>query len=290
MITELNKKKDIFITTDSNHYFLFNNELNNLIQWGRPTNSTVTCLIELIMPKNKYYIVLGTISSNVQLLDPYTNKIIYTLNHTKKRIISLCYHSNSNILITSSAKENAFYLWKYNLEEDIFELKSTIKDNHNWVWSIILINLNINSNDEKDFNYIVTGGGDKSINIWEFFPNENAVLKKLTIKEHHESVIKVLYVKINNNCIIISGAFDGTIKLHSIKRTFNDEFGEIQLVSKELLTIYNRDSEIVNLDYFFCDNEKNEENEDKKEKKINLIVNFGRNKGYYIYKVNFSFC
>ena len=57
-----------------------------MIQWGRPTSSTVTCLTELIMPKDKYYIVLGTLSSNVQFLDPYSNKIIYTLNHTKKRI------------------------------------------------------------------------------------------------------------------------------------------------------------------------------------------------------------
>ena len=60
-------------------------------------------------------------------------------------------------MITSSAKENAFYLWKYSKEKDIFELKSTIKDN-NWIWSIILINLNISSEDEKNFNYIATGG------------------------------------------------------------------------------------------------------------------------------------
>ena len=288
LMTELNGKKDIFITTDSNHYFLFNNDLNNVIQWGRPTSSTVTCLTEIIMPNDKYYIVLGTISSNIQILDPYNNKIMYTLNHTKKRIISLCYHSNSMTMITSSAKENAFYLWKYSLDNDIFELKTTVKDNNNWIWSIILINLNINSNDEKDFNYIATGGGDKSINIWEFFPNENAVLKKLTIKEHHESVIKVLYIKINNNCIIISGAFDGTIKLHSIKRTFNDEFGEIKLISKELITIYNRDSEIVNLDYFFVNNENKEDN-DINDKDLNLVVSLGRSKGYTIHKIRFSF-
>jgi len=128
--------------------------------------------------------------------------------------------------------------------------------------------------------------------LWEFFPDENAVLKKLTIKEYNESVIKVLYVKINNNCIIISGAFDGTIKLHSIKRTFNDEFGEIKLISKELITIYNKDSEIVNLDYF-SDNDianENEDNDENKEKEINLVVNFGRNKGYFIHKLNFIFC
>ena len=291
MVTELNGKNDIFITTDSNHCFLFNNELNNLIQWGRPTSSTVTCLIEIMMPNNQYYIVLGTISSNVQFLDPYNNKIIYNLNHTKKRIISLCYHSNSMTMITSSAKENAFYLWKYSTDKDIFELKTTVKDNNNWIWSIILINLNINSNDEKDMNYIATGGGDKSINIWEFFPNENAALKKLTIKEHHESVIKILYVKINTNCIIISGAFDGTIKLHSIKRTFNDEFGEIQIIAKELMTIYNKDSEIVNLEYFFYDKKKDEKNEnnDNYDKDLHLVVNLGRSKGYTVHKIKFTF-
>ena len=286
MITNLNNKRDIFITTDSNHYFLFNNTFTNLIKWGQPTSSTVTCITEILMPENNYYIVLGTISSNIQILDPYSNKIKYTLNHTKKRIISVCYHSNSKTLISSSAKENAFYLWKYNNEIDNFELKSTIKGNNNWIWSIILFNLNINSDDNGNSNYIGTGGGDKSIILWEFFPKENAVLKKLTIKEHHESVIKLLYIKINNNCIIISGAFDGTIKLHSIKRTFNDEFGEIQLVSKELMTIYNKDLEIINLNYFF--NEDNSENEEG-EKYLYLISNFGRTKGYYINKIKITF-
>ena len=71
------------------------------------------------MPKDKYYIVFGTISSNVQILNPYSNKIIYTLNHIKKRIISLCYHSFSMTLVTSSEKENVFYLWKYSNEHDI---------------------------------------------------------------------------------------------------------------------------------------------------------------------------
>ena len=288
MITELNKQKDILILTDSNHYFLFNSELNKLIQWGRPTNTSVTCFTEIIMPENNYYIVLGTISSNVQILDPYSNKIVFTLNHTKKRINSLCYHSYSMTMITSSAKENAFYLWKYLKEKNNFELKSTIKDN-NLIWSIALANLTLSSNEEKDFNYVVTGGGDKTINIWEFFPDENAVLKKLTIKEHHESVIQLLYAKINNNCIIISGAFDGTIKIHSIRRTFNDEFGEIRLSSKELVTIYNRDSEIVNLKYFFC-NDKDEDNDSNNEKDLNLIVNLGRSKGYSIHKVKFIFC
>lgn len=101
-----------------------------------------------------------------------------------------------------------------------------------------------------------------------------------------------MYVKINNNCIIISGAFDGTIKLHSIKRTFNDEYGEIKLISKELITIYNKDSEIVNLDYFLGDNITNDDDDDdtKREKEINLVVNFGRSKGYFIHKINFIFC
>ena len=32
------------------------------------------------MPDNNYYIVLGAISSNVQFLDPYLNKVVNTLN------------------------------------------------------------------------------------------------------------------------------------------------------------------------------------------------------------------
>ena len=283
--TKLNKKNDIFITTDSYHYFLFNNFLNELIQFGRPTNSAVTCCTEIMMPENKYYIVLGTISSNVQFLDPYNNKVAYILNHTKNRIMSLCYHSQSNVVITSSSKENAFYLWKYDINKDNFELRSTIKDNNNCIWSLILVNLCFSEKDKNE-DYIITGGGDKTVNIWQFFPEENAVLKKLSIKEHHESVIKVLFMKIRNNFIVISGAFDGTIKFHSIKKVFGEEFDEIQLVSKELLTLFNQDSEILNLDYFIKD-KKNGEEDNKDE--VDLIVNIGGTEGYTIHKIIFSF-
>ena len=279
LITEFNKKRDIFICTDSNYYFLFPNDFSSLIQTGRPTSTAITCIIEIIIPKKGYFIVLGTYSSNVQLLLPYDNKIVYTLNHTKKRIISLCYYEPSTTLIVSSAKENAFYLWKYIISKDIFELKSTIKDN-GMIWSLALTSF-------QNFKYIITGGGDKTINIWEFFPEENAAMKKLSIKSHHESVIKVKIIQIRFNCIIISGAFDGTVKIHEIKRTFNDEFGEINLIYKELFTIYNKDSEIVNLEYFLY-NDNNPENEENKEE-MDLIINLGRSKGYSIHKILFNF-
>lgn len=43
--------------------FVFNNNLNNLIQRGRSTKTSVICYSEIIVPNNNY-IVLGTISSN----------------------------------------------------------------------------------------------------------------------------------------------------------------------------------------------------------------------------------
>ena len=281
LMTELNKKRDIFIATDSNFYFLFNNNFSSLIKSGRPTSTSITCLTEVLLPNKKYFIALGTYSSNVQLLLPYDNKILYTLNHTKKRIISLCYDESSSTLIVSSAKENAFYLWKYSLSKDTFELKSTIKDN-DMIWSLVLASI-------QKMKYIITGGGDKTINIWEFFSEENAAMKKLSIKSHHESVVKVTAVSIRNNCVIISGAFDGTVKIHEIKRTFNDEFGEINLVYKELFTIYNKDSEIINLEYFYYFNDNNLEKNDEDDEELDLIINLAKGKGYSLHKLIFKF-
>ena len=277
LITELNEKRDIFLTTDSNYYYLFPKDFSSLIQKGSPTSTSITCLAEVLIPKKGYFIALGTYSSNVQLLLPYENKIVYNLNHTKKRILSLCYDKSSMTLIVSSAKENAFYLWKFSESKDCFELKSTIKDN-GFIWSIILMEIH-------NIKYIVTGGGDKTINIWEFFHEDNAAIKKLTIKSHYDSVIKVIPIEIRNNSVIISGAFDGTVKLHRIKRTFNDEYGEVNLEYKELMAIYNKDSEIVNLDYFY--NKNNNEEEDKEE--VDLVINLGRTKGYSIHKLIFNF-
>ena len=283
LMTELNKKRDIFIATDSNFYFLFNNNFSSLIKSGRPTSTSITCLTEVLLPNKKYFIALGTYSSNVQLLLPYDNKILYTLNHTKKRIISLCYDESSSTLIVSSAKENAFYLWKYSLSKDTFELKSTIKDN-DMIWSLVLTSIQ-----NIKYKYIITGVGDKTINIWEFFSEENAAMKKLSIKSHHESVVKVKAVSIRNNCVIISGAFDGTVKIHEIKRTFNDEFGEINLVYKELFTIYNKDSEIINLEYFYYFNDNNLEKNDEDDEELDLIINLAKGKGYSLHKLIFKF-
>ena len=283
LMTELNKKRDIFIATDSNFYFLFNNNFSSLIKSGRPTSTSITCLTEVLLPNKKYFIALGTYSSNVQLLLPYDNKILYTLNHTKKRIISLCYDESSSTLIVSSAKENAFYLWKYSLSKDAFELKSTIKDN-DMIWSLVLTSIQ-----SIKYKYIITGVGDKTINIWEFFSEENAAMKKLSIKSHHESVVKVKAVSIRNNCVIISGAFDGTVKIHEIKRTFNDEFGEINLVYKELFTIYNKDSEIINLEYFYYYNDNNLKKDIGDDEELDLIINLAKGKGYSLHKLIFKF-
>ena len=276
LITELNEKKDIFIVIDLNYYFLFNNDLSSLIKKGNPTNTAITCISEVLIPNKGYFIALGTYSSNVQIILPYDNKIIYKLNHTKKRILSICYNESSLTLIVSSAKENAFYLWKYILSKDNFELKSTLRDN-GLIWSIILMDL-------LNIKYIVTGGGDKTINIWEFFPEENAAIKKLSIKGYHESVVKVCSLKIRYNNLIISGAFDGTVKIHEIKRIFNDEFGEINLIYKELMTIYNKDSEIIDLQYF-----QNENNEETDKEELDLIINLGRSKGYIFHQLLFNF-
>ena len=274
LITE--KNRDIFIVTDLNYYFLLANDFSSLLKKGNPTSTAITCITEMHIPNKGYFIALGTYSSNLQLLLPYDNKIMYTLNHTKKRIISLCYNESLMTLIVSSAKENSFYLWKYNVSKDCFEIKSTIKDNC-WIWSIILINI-------QNKKYIATGGGDKTIKIWEFFPEESAAIKKLTIKSHHESVIKVSSIEIRYNSLIISGAFDGTVKIHEVKRIFNDEFGEISLTYNELITIYNKDLEIINLEYFYCNEEKNDDNEE-----LCLFVNLDRNKGYLKYNVLFEF-
>ena len=188
LITELNKKRDVFIVTDVNYYFLFPYDFSSLLKKGNPTSTAITCIAEVLIPNKGYFIALGTYSSNLQLLLPYDNKIMYTLNHTKKRIISICYNESLLTIIASSAKENAFYLWKYYSSKDCFELKSTIRDN-GWIWSIILMTL-------QNIKYIVTGEGDKSIKIWEFFPEESAAIKKLSIKNHHDSVIKVCSVEI----------------------------------------------------------------------------------------------
>ena len=100
-------------------------------------------------------------------------------------------------------------------------------------------------------------------------------------------MVKIKWIKIRYNCCIISGAFDGSVKIHLIKRSFNDEFGEVNLICKELYTIYNKDYEIVNLEIFYKFNEN--ENYEEDEEELDVIINLGRSKGYSIHKILFNF-
>ena len=290
--TKLNKTDltyDIFFITDAPYYFLYEDNLTNLKKCGKPSNTPITCCINITL-KNDVFIALGTIGSNVLIFDPYENKTILTLHHSKKRIITMCYIEEGNILITSSGKENAFYIWKYNEEENEeeeeeeekegnFILKNTLKEHNSWVWSLTICKI-LN----KD--YIISGGADKRIIIWKLYKGECGTKNLLAIKEHNDSitVIKFLYKEDTN--LIFTGSFDGVIKVIALD-TINANEGlnneNILFKYRCLLTIFNKDSQISDILIF----EKNEENQ-KNNNKIGIIVNSEGYEGYSINELEFE--
>ena len=285
--TKLNKSdiiNDIFLITDAPYYFLYNNDLTTLKKLGKPSNTPITICINIII-KDEVFIALGTIGSNVIIFDPYENKSILILNHSKKRIITMSYIEEGNILITSSGKENAFYIWKYEENENEnndesdwnFVLKNTLKEHNSWVWSLTYGKI-LN----KD--YIISGGADKRIIIWKLYKGECGTKNLLSIKEHNDSIIVIKFLIKNDTNLIFTGSFDGVIKIFcldviNLNDNFNDE--NITFNYRCVLTIFNKDSQISDILIFEKNNEENNN-------KIGMIVNCEAYDGYSINEIEYE--
>ena len=227
---------DFFIVTENSYYFLFDTNFT-LIKLGKPVSSIITCSIPL--PYDPNLLACGTLNSNLIILNPYTAQTIEILLHSKKEILSVIFMKNT--LISSSKKENAFYLWEPPSDSNPhYVLRTTIKEHSGWVWTSEKINL---YNDE----YLITGSGDKSIILWKVFEQEKSVKNCLCIKGHSDSVTCVKCLCLNEykkEYIIISGSYDGVVKINTIERLDGQNEDNKSLcvfASRSLLSIFNKD-------------------------------------------------
>jgi WD40 repeat protein len=197
----------------------------------------------------------------------------------------MCFIEDGNILITSSGKENAFYIWKYeenesedNEESDWkFVLKNTLKEHNSWVWSLTFGKI-LN----KD--YIISGGADKRIIIWKLYKGECGTKNLLSIKEHNDSIIVIKFLIKEDTNLIFTGSFDGVIKvltldIINLNENLNDE--NITFDYRCILTIFNKDSQISDILIFEKNNEENNN-------KIGMIVNCEAYDGYTINEIEFE--
>ena len=269
-ITKIPFKNDYFITTENSYYFLYNSDFK-LIKLGKPVSSLITCAVSL--PFNQNLLACGTLNSNLIILNPYTNQTIEILLHAKKEILSLVYIKN--ILISSSKKENAFYLWEPPTEEnDNFVLRTTIKEHSGWIWTSIQASI-------FDDEYLITGSGDKSIIVWKVFENEKSVKNCLCIKGHSDSVTCLQCICVNEykkEYVIISGSYDGVVKINTIEKVEGSENNKSLCVfaSRCLLSVYNKDDIVKGILPFI----------NKENGKLVVIVNCEGYEGYIINEIN----
>lgn len=253
---------DLFLTTEKSFYYLYNSSFQ-LIKSGRPASTAITCSLSL--PYNHSLIALGTLSSNLLIINPYLNQTIEVIPHTKKKILSMSFVKG--MLVSSSIKENAFYFWEPpKSENDKFKLKATIKEHSGWVWSTYTATI-------MDEDYLLTGGGDKRIFLWKIYPAEKSVKKCLTIKEHTDSVTCLKCICVNkekDKYVIISGSYDGVIKLNSIDRAEGYEV----FSTRCLLSIFNKDDIVKGIAAYMG-----------KEDSLVVIVNCEGYEGYIINEI-----
>ena len=270
---------DYFIITDNSYYFLYDNKFKELIKSGKPINSPCTVCMNIQLNK-EVYILLGSITSNVIIFDAYQNKILYTLEHNRKKITSLDFINNLNIILSSSVKENALYIWKQinnsNNNEIKFELNNSIKEHESIIW-------NIKNFEYNNYYYIVTAGGDKKIIIYKVIINNNdyGIMKILNINEFNDSVILINIKKlINNNIILFCATFDGTIKVYSLEMGYNkyNSNNIKELIYRNILIVFNKDFIINNMLIL----EKNKNN-------LLLLINTEAYNGYAIYEININY-
>ena len=251
---------DYFITTDNSSYFLYNSSFT-LIKTGKPVSSAITCAIPL--PYDNTLIAVGTISSNVLILNPYKNNTVEVLLHSRKKILSLAYIKN--LLISSSTKENAFYLWKPPMNAgDKHILKTIIKEHTGWVWTMITPTI------ERE-DYLITGSGDKRVILWKVYEQNESCKSELIIKGHSESVMClkcICYDEHKKEYIIASGSYDGVVRLNTIELNSRDK----SFTTTSLINVYNKDDIVNSIVLYKCD----------KENKVILVINCEGYEGYSI--------
>nr|XP_004562678.2 periodic tryptophan protein 2 homolog [Maylandia zebra] len=185
---EREKKKNVRYKMMSKHFFNKEGDFNNLTAaaYHKPNRILVT----------------GFASGIFHLHELPEFNLIHSLSISDQRIASVAINSSGDWIGFGCSRMGQLLVWEWQSESYVFKQQGHFNNMASLAYS-------------PDGQYIVTGGDDSKVKVW----NTNTGLCFVTFTEHTSSVTNVTFT--SSGFVIVSASLDGTVRAFDLHRYRN---------------------------------------------------------------------
>lgn len=183
-----NKVKNVRYKQKGKHFFNKEGEFNNLTAaaYHKPTHILVT----------------GFASGIFHLHELPEFNLIHSLSISDQRIASVAINRSGDWIALGCSRMGQLLVWEWQSESYVFKQQGHFNNMAALAYS-------------SDGQYIVTGGDDGKVKVW----NTNSGLCFVTFTEHTSSVTNVTFT--SSGFVIVSASLDGTVRAFDLHRYRN---------------------------------------------------------------------
>ncbi|KAL3999711.1 galectin-1 [Sarotherodon galilaeus] len=185
---EREKKKNVRYKMMSKHFFNKEGDFNNLTAAA--------------YHKPNHILVTGFASGIFHLHELPEFNLIHSLSISDQRIASVAINSSGDWIGFGCSRMGQLLVWEWQSESYVFKQQGHFNNMASLAYS-------------PDGQYIVTGGDDSKVKVW----NTNTGLCFVTFTEHTSSVTHVTFT--SSGFVIVSASLDGTVRAFDLHRYRN---------------------------------------------------------------------
>lgn len=185
---EREKKKNVRYKMMSKHFFNKEGDFNNLTAAA--------------YHKPNHILVTGFASGIFHLHELPEFNLIHSLSISDQRIASVAINSSGDWIGFGCSRMGQLLVWEWQSESYVFKQQGHFNNMASLAYS-------------PDGQYIVTGGDDSKVKVW----NTNTGLCFVTFTEHTSSVTNVTFT--TSGFVIVSASLDGTVRAFDLHRYRN---------------------------------------------------------------------
>ncbi|XP_063322696.1 PWP2 small subunit processome component [Pelmatolapia mariae] len=185
---EREKKKNVRYKMMSKHFFNKEGDFNNLTAAA--------------YHKPNHILVTGFASGIFHLHELPEFNLIHSLSISDQRIASVAINSSGDWIGFGCSRMGQLLVWEWQSESYVFKQQGHFNNMASLAYS-------------PDGQYIVTGGDDSKVKVW----NTNSGLCFVTFTEHTSSVTNVTFT--SSGFVIVSASLDGTVRAFDLHRYRN---------------------------------------------------------------------
>ncbi|XP_006792953.1 PWP2 small subunit processome component [Neolamprologus brichardi] len=182
------KKKNVRYKMMSKHFFNKEGDFNNLTAAA--------------YHKPNHILVTGFASGIFHLHELPEFNLIHSLSISDQRIASVAINSSGDWISFGCSRMGQLLVWEWQSESYVFKQQGHFNNMASLAYS-------------PDGQYIVTGGDDSKVKVW----NTNTGLCFVTFTEHTSSVTNVTFT--SSGFVIVSASLDGTVRAFDLHRYRN---------------------------------------------------------------------